>query len=61
MSGHERVLCRHCIAVIRQCRCMGPHETTYETCTKCAREAQAVAAFGEALRALGRVLSQEAS
>lgn len=34
-AGHEKVVCSVCKAVIRQCRCPGPHPVTYEVCAKC--------------------------
>lgn len=39
MAEHERVECRHCGAVIRQCRCMDKNKTiTYAECGKCRGE-----------------------
>ncbi len=31
--SHGIVKCKYCDKVIRQCRCTGPHETTYEFCS----------------------------
>jgi hypothetical protein len=35
--GHEVVRCKYCDGLIRQCRCMGPKPTNYETCDRCAK------------------------
>ena len=57
MSGHERVICRTCSAVIRQCRCIDCHAShpTVELCLSCAKKAFfapiARLDFSEALRA----------
>lgn len=32
---HEKVLCSECKALIRQCRCPGPHPVRYEVCAVC--------------------------
>lgn len=35
--GHAIVKCKYCDTLIRQCRCLGPKPTIYETCARCQR------------------------